>query len=101
MRSITIRYQYEGPEENWREMVDAFITALDADPDVAGKFEYQVAVGDDGKSRVHWGRWDTPETLRTMQSRDYFKQFSTRLRELAGGPPETFSADVALKTSAW
>jgi quinol monooxygenase YgiN len=101
MRSITIRYQYEGPEEDWREVVGDFIAALDADPDVSGKFEYQVSVADDGKSRVHWGRWDSQETLKKMQASDYFKIFAERLKELAGGTPETFATDVVLKTKSW
>lgn len=101
MRSITIRYRYDGPEEKWREVIGDFIAALDADPDVSDKFDYQVSVADDGVSRIHWGRWDSQDTLRKMQSSDYFKTFAERLKELAGGPPETVATDVALKTSGW
>lgn len=101
MRCITITYAYDGPENDWRELVGGFVGALNADADIAGKFTYQVATGDDGVGRVHWGRWDSAETLKTMQSRDYFKAFAAGLRDLIGGPPETFGADVQMKTEGW
>lgn len=99
MRSITIRYEYSGSEESWRSVVGDFIAALDADAEIAGKFTYQVSVAD--KARVHWGRWDSQETLKTMQSRPYFKTFSEGLKGLLGGQPEALVADVALKTAGW
>ena len=101
MRTITIRYDYDGPEGKWRETVGDFIAAVDADDSLAGKFQYQVSVADDGKSRIHWGRWDTPETLRKMQSSDYFKLFAERLKELVGGPPDTQATNVSFKTRGW
>lgn len=101
MRSITISYKYSGPEEKWRGVIDAFIAAINADEAVAGRFIYQVAVADDGQTRIHWGRWDSAETLKTMQSRAYFKVFAGSLRELAGGPPDAVAAAVATKTVGW
>ncbi|MEO9614669.1 MAG: hypothetical protein ABJG86_21440 [Nitratireductor sp.] len=101
MRSITIRYQYSGPEEEWRGVIDAFVAAIDADEAIAGRFAYQVAIAEDGRTRIHWGRWDSAETLNTMQSRDYFKVFAERLRKLAGGPPDAVAADVTTKTVGW
>ncbi len=101
MRCITINYRYDGPEDEWRRAIDDFIAALDGDAEVAGRFNYQVATADDGVSRVHWGRWDSAETLKTMQSREYFRVFSERVRDFAGGPPQTLGAEVVLKTKAW
>ena len=46
MRSITITYQYDGDEETWRAAIDDFVGALNADPVIADKFAYQVAVAD-------------------------------------------------------
>jgi len=101
MRGITITYEYDGPEAAWTEAMQSFISAIDADPEVAGKFTYQVAVADDGKTRIHWGRWDSQETLKTVQSRDYFSVFAATVRSLAGGPPKNVGADVVLKTGGW
>jgi quinol monooxygenase YgiN len=101
MRTITIWYDYAGPEEEWRRVVGDFIAGINGDPEIAGKFTYQVTTADDSRTRVHWGRWDNQETLQTMQSRNYFKRFSEGLKELIGGQPNTMAADVVLRTSGW
>lgn len=100
MRAITIRYKFSGPEDAWLKMVGDFIAAIDADPEVTGRFTYQVTTADDRETRVHWGRWDSRETLQKVQSRDYFKAFTSRLRELAG-QPDSLASDVVLKTAGW
>ncbi len=101
MRGITITYDYDGPEAAWTAAVQAFIDSINADPDVAGRFTYQVSVADDGKTRIHWGRWDSQETLQLLQSRDYFSAFATKIREFAGGQPNNVGANVAFKTDGW
>lgn len=101
MRGITITYKYSGPEDAWREAMETFIAAINADRDVAGKFTYQVAVADDGETRIHWGRWDSQETLKTLQSRDYFGTFAGKVREFAGGQPTNTGADIHFKTEGW
>ena len=85
MDGITIRYTYSGDEAVWRSAVDAFIEAVNADPDVGGKFSYAVSVAGDGETRSHVGRWDSEATLKTMQSRDYFSTFSKAIQGFAGG----------------
>ena len=44
-----------------------------------------VSVAGDGVTRSHTGRWDTEATLKTLQSRDYFKSFAETLKGLADG----------------
>lgn len=101
MRGITITYEYDGPEDVWTEAMQAFISAIDADAEIAGKFTYQVSVADDGKTRIHWGRWDDPDTLKTLQSMDYFSEFAGKVKSFAGGQPSNVGANIALKTSGW
>lgn len=101
MRAITIIYTYSGDEQAWRDAIGAFVAAIDADPDAAGKFTYQVAVADDGETRFHWGRWDTAETLAHVQAQDYFKTFAGHVREFAGGQPNATGHDVAFRTGGW
>ena len=84
MDGISIRYRYSGDEAAWRAAVDAFIDAIDADPDVSGKFSYAVSVARDGETRSHTGRWDAEATLKTLQSRDYFRTFAQTLKEMSG-----------------
>ncbi len=101
MRSITITYQYDGDESVWRTAIDGFIAALNGDAEIAGKFSYQVSVADDGTSRVHWGRWDSAETLAHVQSQDYFKSFAPQVKEFAGGAPVATVTNVIAKTESW
>ncbi len=84
MHGITILYEYSGDEEKWRATIDEFIAALDADKEIAGKFHYRVNKAKQGDKRIHWGWWDVPETVATMQSRDYFKTFAAKLKSMAG-----------------
>ena len=84
MDGVSIRYRYDGDEAAWRAAIDEFIDAVDADPDISGKFSYAVSVAGDGIMRAHVGRWDTDATLKALQSRDYFKTFAKTLQGLAG-----------------
>ncbi|WP_421702618.1 hypothetical protein [Aliiroseovarius sp.] len=101
MRAITITYAYSGDEDAWKQAIGDFISAIDKDPQAAGKFTYQVAVADDGVTRFHWGRWDTPETLAHVQSQDYFKTFAGHVKGFAGGAPQNTGHDVVMKTGGW
>lgn len=101
MRGITITYTFDGDETEWETTTSAFISAIDSDPDAAGKFTYQVAVADDGVSRIHWGRWDSAETLAHVQAQPYFKTFAAKVREFAGGAPNATGHDVKGKSTGW
>ncbi len=84
MYGITILYEYSGDEAVWQKTIADFIAAIDTDAEVAGRLHYRVNKAREGNRRVHWGWWDKPETVAKMQSRDYFKTFSAKLREMAG-----------------
>lgn len=101
MRGITITYRYDGDEADWQTTTDAFIAAIDADPQASGKFTYQVAVADDGVSRFHWGRWDSAETLAHVQAQPYFKTFAAKVRAFADGAPNATGHDIKAKTNGW
>lgn len=101
MRAITITYRYSGDETTWQSAVDTFVAALDADQELAGRFSYQVAVADDKETRIHWGRWDSAETLTHVQSQPYFAEFAAKVRDFAGGAPEATGHDVVTKTGNW
>ena len=88
MDGISIRYDYNGNEDEWREAVNTFIDAVNDDPDIAGKFHYAVSVAGDGVLRSHTGRWDSQETHATLQSRDYFKTFAGKRTGMAGDSPD-------------
>lgn len=101
MRGITITYKYSGDETIWHNAMSDFISAIDNDPEIAGKFTYQVATADDKETRFHWGRWDSAETLKHVQAQDYFRTFAGRVKEFAGGVPSATGHDISHKTSGW
>ncbi len=101
MRCITISYQYDGDEAVWRAAIEGFIGALNGDTAIAGKFNYQVCVADDGKTRIHWGRWDSGETLAHVQAQEYFKTFAALVGGFSGGGPIATVTNVIARTESW
>lgn len=101
MRGITITYQYTGDEAEWKATIAAFVAAINADPRAKGRFTYQVAVADDGKTRIHWGRWDDAETLAHVQAQSYFKSFAPKVKDFAKGELSATAHDILEKTSGW
>lgn len=81
---ICVTYRYGDDEGAWDRLVSTFTAALAADAEVRDGFDYTIHCGKDGVSRVHIGRWDTPERVATVQSRPYFKTFSEGLKAMAG-----------------
>lgn len=84
MLGISIRYEFNGDEAIWEATIARFIDAVNADPEIGGKFSYRVMKAREGKTRVHWGQWDVPETVQILQSREYFKEFAAVLKGFAG-----------------
>lgn len=84
MHGISIRYEFTGDEGEWETAIRTFIDAVNDDAEIAGRFHYQVSKAREGNLRIHWGRWDVPETVQKLQSRDYFKEFAATLKGFAG-----------------
>ena len=68
MEGILIRYDYDGDEEVWEQAIRTFVTSIDADEALRGKFSYIVTRVDGSPGRVHMGRWDSDATLEHLQS---------------------------------
>ncbi len=96
MNGIIIQYQYSGDEAPWEKATSDFVAAVNADTELAGGFMYIVSKAREGDNRTHIGRWRDEETLKLMQSRDYFKKFAALLKEMAGDTlkPEGMSVSV-------
>lgn len=101
MRGITITYTYSGDEAVWQNAISDFIAAIDSDPEIVGKFTYQVATADDKETRIHWGRWDSDATLSHLQAQDYFKIFAAKVKSFADEAPSAMGHDITFKTHGW
>ena len=100
MHGIEIQYELKGDEAEWNAAVATFVQAIDADADIAGRFTYRVTKAKEGNKRIHWGQWDVPETVQTLQSRDYFKTFAAKLQELADGTLSPTPVSILHRTKA-
>ncbi len=98
MAGIVIEYDYTGDEAAWQEAVDAFIGAVNDDSELGGDFSYMVTRVGDGPTRIHVGRWGAEETVKTLQSRDYFKTFAQAIQGFAGGAPKARRIDIVSAT---
>ena len=84
MEGILVEYEYDGDEEEWRRVISEFISAIQADARLRGKFEYTVCVGSHNNKRVHLGRWDAESTLEHLVASPFFKAFAEKIRGFAG-----------------
>ncbi len=98
MAGILIEYTYRGDEAAWEAAVAAFIDGIGADEAVRDGFSYVVTRTGDGGERVHVGRWRDEDTLKRMQSRDYFAAFAGFLKENTGGTLTSRRLDVVAGT---
>jgi quinol monooxygenase YgiN len=99
MYGITITYVLSGDEAAWRKAVDAFVDSVNHDNEVSGRFHYHVFSSREGNEKVHWGMWDSPETLQKVQSREYFKTFASAVRKFGGESLKTTPLKMDRATS--
>lgn len=100
MFGILIQYDYVGDEGEWMAACEAFVAAIDADPDLTGKFSYRISKAPDGVGRVHVGRWEAKETLAHLQAQDFFQTFAEKIGEFSGGKRTATPLELAAGTVA-
>ncbi len=84
MDGILIQYEYSGDETQWQNTIDEFISCVNSDSELKGKFIYSVFKTSEPNRRVHVGRWESSVILETLKQRDFFKSFTQAMQELAG-----------------
>ena len=99
MNGIVISYQYSGDEAEWEALTQAFVDAIEADKELGGRFSYMVTKSRSTDARTHIGRWTSQEALELMQSRDYFKVFSGKLKAMVGDSLHPEGMEVTSQTA--
>ena len=89
MGGLLIEYEYSGDEAPWTAAIEAFLQGIAADPKLALSFRYHAFVKEDGKGRVHVPSWDSEETLKHLQSQDFFKTFANAVQGFGGSTLRT------------
>jgi hypothetical protein len=84
VKYFMIEYQFaNGATEDWHHEVARFIAALDHDPELKGRISYRVMKNRDDSSYFHLAGAADDAAVKTLQSRDFFKAYQTRTREVA------------------
>ena len=86
MKHFMIKYQFaNGTSEQWHQEVSRFIAALDGDPELRGKISYRVMKNRDDASYFHLAAAADEAAVKALQSRDFFKHYTEKTRQVAGG----------------
>jgi hypothetical protein len=86
MKHFMIKYQFaNGTTEEWHREIDRFISALNSDAELKGRIIYRVMKNRDDTSYFHLAAAADEQAVKTLQSRDFFKHYTEKTRQVAGG----------------
>jgi hypothetical protein len=86
MKHSMIKYQFaNGTPEEWHREITGFIAALDSDPELKGRISYRVMKNRDDGSYFHLAAAADDAAVKTLQSRDFFKHYQAKTRQVAAG----------------
>jgi hypothetical protein len=100
MKHFMIKYQFaNGTSEQWHQEVSRFIAALDGDPELRGKISYRVMKNRDDASYFHLAAAADEAAVKALQSRDFFKHYQEKTRQVAGGEVTVTPIEVIGETA--
>jgi hypothetical protein len=100
MKHFMIKYQLaNGTPEEWHREVGTFIAALDGDPELRGKIGYRVMKNRDDSSYFHLATAADDGAVKTLQSRDFFKHYTEKTRQVAGGEVTVTPIELIAETA--
>jgi hypothetical protein len=100
MKHFMIKYQFaHGTPEEWHREVGRFIAALDSDPELKGRIAYRVMKNRDDAGYFHLAAAADEGAVKTLQSRDFFKHYTEKTRQVAGGEVTVTPIEVIGETA--
>jgi len=100
MKQFMIRYQFaNGTREEWHREIGRFIAAIDNDPELKGRISYRVMKNRDDSSYFHLAAPVDDAAVKTLQSRDFFKHYTEKTRQVAGGEVTVTSIELIAETA--
>lgn len=100
MKYSMIKYQFKnGTAEDWHREVARFISALDGDPDLKGRISYRCMKNRDDSSYFHLAAAADEAAVKALQSRDFFKHYQEKTRQVAGGEVTVTPIEVIGETA--
>jgi hypothetical protein len=86
MKHFMIKYQFaNGTTEEWHREIGRFISALNGDAELSGKIIYRCMKNRDDSSYYHLASAADEHAIKTLQQRDFFKHYTEKTRQVAGG----------------
>jgi len=100
MKHFMIRYKRgSGTEAEWHRDIAAFIADLDQDPELKGKILYRCMKIRGSDDYFHLAAAADETAIKAMQSRDFFKRYTEKTRQVAAGGEVTVSPlDIVAET---
>jgi len=100
MKHFMIKYQFaNGTTEEWHREVARFIAALSSDPDLKGRIGYRVMKNRDDASYFHFAAAADDHAVKTLQGRDFFKHYTEKTRQVAGGEVTVTPIELIAETA--
>jgi hypothetical protein len=102
MKHFLIKYRFkDGSPEAWRDEIERFIAAVEADPSLNGRIAYRCMKADNGSGEYyHLAATADDEAANALQSRDFFKRYSENMKRASGGTLEVLPMAIIAETSA-
>jgi hypothetical protein len=101
MKHFMIKYQFaNGTAPEWHREIATFIAAIDNDPELKGKIAYRVMKNRDDASYFHLATTADDQAVKTLQSRDFFKHYTEKTRQVAGGEVTVTPIEVIAETAS-
>jgi hypothetical protein len=100
MKHFMIKYQFaNGTPAEWQREIGRFISALDNDPELRGKIGYRVMKNRDDASYFHLASAADEAAVKTLQGREFFKRYTEKTRQVAGGEVTVTPIEVIAETA--
>ena len=100
MKHFMIKYQFaDGTAEEWHREIARFIAALDNDPELKGRIIYRCLKNRDDASYFHLASAADEAAVKTLQGRDFFKHYTEKTRQVAGGDVAVTPIELIAETA--
>ena len=99
MKSFLIKYTFKsGTKEQWHQEIARFISALDTDPELAGRISYRCLKNRDGRDYYHLATPMDDEVTKILQTKDFFPHYQAQTKAAGGGEVEVIPLEVVAET---
>lgn len=99
MKHFMIKYRRKtGSRDDWHQEIERFISALDSDPDLAGKITYRCMKSRDGTDYYHLAGAADDQAVKALQSRTFFSHYTEKTKQIAGGEVEVLPLEIIAHT---